>query len=153
AYTFLGVPFFTWYLAPAVVALLAGAPLAAGWLLRRLRAAVGRPRVFLTNVGLLLLAGVFAAAAVASPLVASARVIAAGPAGDWRRSAYVAAGRWLRARSRPDERIALEEVGLVAYAADRRVLDLVGLVSPSSLPYAAVRDPLGAFLAAPTDYV
>ncbi len=239
AYTVLGVPFFTWYLAPVVVALLGGAALAAGWLLARLReesirppgpqaaesirpqgplaaesvrprgplgaesirsrrllgagsiwprrlfgaesirprgplgaesirprrllgaelirprrligAESIRPRRLLGAAWVLL--SLLGIAAVVSPLVASARVVAAGPRGDWRRAAYVAAGRWLRARSRPDERIALEEVGLVAYTADRRVLDLVGLVSPSSLPYAAVSDPLGAFLAAPTDYV
>ena len=46
-----------------------------------------------------------------------------------------------------------DEVGILGYYGDRPVRDLIGLVSPLSRPYAAVGDPLGAFLAAPTELV
>ena len=46
-----------------------------------------------------------------------------------------------------------EEIGILAYFSERPVEDPIGLVSPRSLPYAAVGDMAGAFLARPTDYV
>jgi hypothetical protein len=42
---------------------------------------------------------------------------------------HVAAGEFLRDHTQPDETIALNDVGAIVHISDRRVLDLVGLVS------------------------
>jgi hypothetical protein len=73
--------------------------------------------------------------------------------GDWRLPAYRAAGVWIRSHSRPADRVFAEEVGTVAFYSQRPVQDPIGLVSPGSLPYAAVGDMVGAFLARPTELV
>ena len=72
-------------------------------------------------------------------------------AGDWRFPAYSQAGVWIAAHSTRDEDIAYEEIGILAFTSDRPVQDLVGLVTPRSLPFA--QDRLGAFLAKPTTFV
>ena len=43
-------------------------------------------------------------------------------------------GLWLRDRVRPNERILLEPIGYIGYYSQRRILDLIGLVSPEALP-------------------
>jgi hypothetical protein len=42
---------------------------------------------------------------------------------------------WLKAHSRPADRIMLEPIGYIAYYSDRPVLDVVGLVSPQVLSF------------------
>lgn len=44
-------------------------------------------------------------------------------------------GRWLKAQSRPTDRILLEPIGYIGYYAERPVLDVIGLVSPQVLPF------------------
>lgn len=139
-YPLLGVPFFVWYAAPPLAALLAAAPFAIGAAARRIP--WGGPKFAVTLL-------------LSSPLIVS---IAGGfraalhpGAGDWRFPAYSQAGAWIAAHSTPDEDIAYEEIGILAYTSDRPVQDLVGLVTPRSLPFA--QDRLGAFLAKPTTFV
>lgn len=43
---------------------------------------------------------------------------------------HVAAGYFLRDNTEPDQTIALNDVGAIVHIADRRVLDMIGLVSP-----------------------
>ena len=66
---------------------------------------------------------------------------------------YRLAGLWAREQTRPGDAIACVEVGTLAYFADRPVEDLLGLVTPRSIPYVAEGDLLGAFLARPTELV
>ncbi len=165
-YPQLGVPFFVWYAAPPLIALLAAAPFAAGAVARWIggglprqpsrfsplplgegpgvRAALARPWLSVVVLSLLAL-----------PLVGSVaggfRAALNPGAGDWRFPAYSQAGAWIAAHSTPDEEIAYEEIGILAFTSDRPVQDLVGLVTPRSLPYA--HDRLGAFLAKPTTFV
>jgi hypothetical protein len=44
-------------------------------------------------------------------------------------------GLWLRDHVAPDERVLLEPIGYAGYYSGRRILDMVGLVSPEVLPY------------------
>jgi len=44
-------------------------------------------------------------------------------------------GLWLRAHSRPGDRVMLEPVGYIGYYSRLRVVDVVGLVTPQVLPY------------------
>jgi hypothetical protein len=72
---------------------------------------------------------------------------------DWRRSLYVAAGQWLAENTPEDADVAFDEIGIVGYFSGRPMLDLIGLVSPSSIPFSAAGDQAGAFLARPTRFV
>ncbi len=46
------------------------------------------------------------------------------------RECYLGTGRWLAEHSAPDAMVAALDIGAVGYASGRRVLDLMGLVSP-----------------------
>ena len=70
-----------------------------------------------------------------------------------RYEAYRETGEWLRAATPPESEISFLEVGTIAYFSDRPVQDLLGLVTPRSIPFVAERDLLGAFLARPTEVV
>jgi hypothetical protein len=94
-----------------------------------------------------------AAAVVAGALVADYRWWAAAGADDWRLFAYRRAGDWIRDHTPAGATVAFDEVGILGYYSDRPIDDLIGLVSPSARPYAAVGDPLGAFLVSPADLV
>ena len=49
--------------------------------------------------------------------------------------------------------MALEEIGILGYTSRRPVSDLMGLVTPRAVPYAAEGDLIGAFLARPTAFL
>ena len=49
------------------------------------------------------------------------------------RECYLGMGEWLRGNTPPDAVIAALDIGAVGYASERRVLDLMGLVSPEVL--------------------
>jgi len=166
-YPLLGVPFFVWYAAPSLIALLAAAPFAIGAAVRRIDrrgfslisppplgkgpevradAARASTRSWASSVVLLLLA-----LPLVGSMIGGFRAAHNPGAGDWRFPAYSQAGAWIAAHSTPDEDIAYEEIGILAFTSDRPVQDLVGLVTPRSLPFA--QDRLGAFLAKPTTFV
>ena len=134
-YPLLRVPFFAWYAIPSLVAAL--------WGLAQLTRRFRRPG-----------GAVLAAAAV----VASAVWLAgfghwlATVQPEWRYHAYLEAGDWLRRHAPEDADLAFHEVGMLAFSSRRRVEDLLGLVTPRSLPYAREGDVVGAFLARPTAY-
>src|SRR5205085_1370734 len=44
-------------------------------------------------------------------------------------------GIWLRDHIGPDERVLMEPIGYAGYFSHKRILDMVGLVSPEVLPY------------------
>ncbi|OGP58400.1 MAG: hypothetical protein A2V67_02260 [Deltaproteobacteria bacterium RBG_13_61_14] len=47
----------------------------------------------------------------------------------------VAIGEWIRRGTRPEDVIAANDIGAIGYISKRRVLDVVGLVTPEILPY------------------
>jgi hypothetical protein len=154
-YTAAEVPFFLWYTLPMVVAVVVGGCFLAGELARlglgpgrEWRWAAWRPG---WRAGLARVAAGAAGAVLMSFLLGAARWWNSGGSVDWRLFAYRRAGEWIRTHTPPDAEIAFDEVGILGYYGDRPVRDLIGLVSPISRPYAAVGDPLGAFLAAPPE--
>jgi len=44
-------------------------------------------------------------------------------------------GLWLNANARPDDRILLEPIGYIGYYSHRRIIDVIGLVSPQVLRF------------------
>ncbi|HEY0783878.1 MAG TPA: hypothetical protein VGE98_15585, partial [Thermoanaerobaculia bacterium] len=148
AYTLLRVPFFVWYTLPTCVALLYGAAFCGGAVVRWLAKS---PIVW--RRGTVAVVGLGLAAVAVSALAATVAWWRGGEAGDWRFAAYRQAGEWIREHSAPTDDVAFDEVGILAYTSERPVQDLVGLVSPRSLPYVAVGDFLGAFLAKPPTFV
>jgi arabinofuranosyltransferase len=143
-YSAVRVPFFVWYVAPILTwALFAIGALAAKVLLKARSTSL--PLLAAAVIGLLFLGVPMARA--------SYNWVARPQAGDWRAVGYRAAGEWIRNHSQPTDDIAFDEVGILAFYSDRPVRDLIGLVSPHAMPYAAQGDPLGAFLAMPTKFV
>lgn len=102
-----------------------------------------------------------AAATAAAVLVLSPLATAVPAGGRWLAdqrlrphfAGYRDAGLWARRHTPPGAAIACVEVGTLAYFSDRPVEDLLGLVTPRSLPYIAEGDLMGAFLARPTELV
>jgi hypothetical protein len=144
AYPLLGVPLYPWYVVPFFFAGIWGFCLAAGEAARRL---AGQRRPLRVTV-LVLGAAAFALAASASLARWEPR-LRAPP----RAAGYVWAGEWLRRHSAPEARVAITEIGTLAFHADRPVEDLVGLVSPRMLPYVVRNDMLGGFRRYPTEYL
>ncbi|HYB44466.1 MAG TPA: hypothetical protein VEL75_22005 [Candidatus Methylomirabilis sp.] len=75
-------------------------------------------------------------------LLAAGAVVAAGPAADrygWGvqniDAMQVRLGRWVAANTPPDARLALNDVGAIAYFSRREVVDMIGLVTPAIIRY------------------
>lgn len=154
-YPVLGVPFFAWYLIPSWIAVLYGVAFLGGEMIRRLSRGRpplgGRPAdlaVRLTAGG----AALLLVLTVASLAWATARAWRLQGSGHWRLEIYRPAGEWLRAHAPSGASLAFHEVGIVGFYSERRVDDLLGLVSAHALPYAREGDVVGAFLARPGDY-
>lgn len=149
-YPALGVPFFNWYILVPVIALLYGAAFSVGGAVRGvIRQLGGRWWSAWTGAAagallLLLLLGGFLNAAWAQY---------ATFAPPERLTTYRTAAEWLRRNSRPDDSLAYVEIGVLGYYSQRRLEDLMGLVTPRVLPYVARNDVEGAFRTKPTDFV
>jgi hypothetical protein len=149
-YPLLGAPFAGWYAIPTVLAALYGV----AWLLVGLGRLAGSPPRPPALRAAAAAAALVLAVLVLPPLVAAQRawlVASAAPALHY--AGYQRAGLYLHAAARPDERIAALEVGTLAYWSDRPVDDLLGLVTPSSLPFVARGDLAGAFFARPREFL
>ena len=139
AYPLLGVSFAAWYAIPVIAALLLGVAFAVGCMARK----AGPPRF----VSLFLLASVLAS--IAPHAMAWYR----GARLPLHFEGYRMAGLWIREDSQPEDAIGYVEIGTLAYFSERRVEDLLGLVTPRSIPFVQAGDLAGAFLAKPTRYV
>jgi hypothetical protein len=153
AYPLLGVPFSFWYLVPTVAGVLYGATFLCGAVSRRLASLAARRGLKarwgracgLTGVGI----GALLLAAMLSANLAWLR------GHDWQAHlvTYRAAAVWLREHSPETDDVAYVEIGVWGYYSRRTVVDLLGLVTPSSIPFVQKGDRLGAFLARPTRWV
>jgi hypothetical protein len=114
------------YLSPLAPIILLMLGVLTYWLLNLTMAYRGRPImgswVLVTACLLTLLANVWL---VAGPVRQHARDFSAGVV-----ACYLEKGVWIGENSQPDEVIAALDIGALAYGSDRRVLDLMGLVSP-----------------------
>lgn len=148
SYPLLRVPPYSWYLVPAVVVLLYGVAFAAG--------AAGRAawRFF----------GARPPAAVPALAVAALLFAPVGweigrrawwmvklPSMPDRLDDYRRTGLWLRTKTAPDQVVATIEVGALGYYSERPTHDILGLVSPASLPHLARGDLAGALASGDPD--
>jgi hypothetical protein len=165
AYPLLGVPYFSWYTVPPVVALLLGAGALIAGLGRAVSAALlpaGAPegdrgparapgaRRLASAAGVLVAGIVLALPGVPFARATAGRFGSLG--GETRFETYREAALWIRDHSLPEARIAYGEIGNLAYWSRRPVDDLMGLVTPGVLPYVAAKDSVGAFLLRPPDF-
>lgn len=149
AYPLLGVPYYVWYTIPVAVALFYGLAYLMGVVVRAAaRIPGGRTlRTILVVLTLVLWATL---------LLSYARTtLHAHRTFVWndRLWAYRDAALWIRDHGGPEDDIAYLEIGVVGYYSDRTLEDLLGLVTPRSLPYVAKKNLAGAFLAKPTTFV
>jgi hypothetical protein len=151
-YPILGVPLFTWYVIPTEIALVVGYARLSSELwrgsLRRIDRVGGGPRgrgLLAGGVGILLLAP-------ALPGVARMAQALGNPGTSAQFEAYREAGLWLGANSPPDAEIAALEVGTLAYYSDRRVVDLLGLVTPAAIERVRDRTVIDGLREAPSDF-
>ncbi len=157
AYPLLGVAMYAWYGIPLVMALLTGLAYAAG--------AAGRGTARFFGGGeprrrrgrrAAVAAGLAVALLVVWPVAPLTAVKAWDrlhrPSDHPRLEVYREAGLWLRSNAPADARVAAIEVGTLAYYSRRHVHDVLGLVSPDSLPAIARGDLAAAFRAGDPDH-
>jgi hypothetical protein len=147
AYPLLGVPFFSWYVLPCLIAAIYGLAFFAGAAGRALAArAPAWP-----SVRVLFAAGIFALLA-AGPLARSWSFFRSFHPAAYLQS-YRRGAEWIRANTPPDASIAYVEIGVIGYYSERPMLDLMGLVTPAARPYVLRNDLLGALKERPTELV
>lgn len=148
-YPLLGVPFYSWYIVPTIVAVLYGAVGLSAEIGRTISVAVlsecGRATSFARRAAALGLAACLLVVPMVS-IVNSTRAWLKRADGRGRYGTYQEAAVWIREHTLPEVRIAYGEIGNLAYWSRRPVDDLLGLVSPEALPYVSDADPYGAFL-------
>lgn len=135
-YRLTGVPFAPWYCVVTLLAALALAVFAAvslgGWLAISLRHRLATAPPAGVAWAERPLATALAALLTLPILLPGLRFLAAtwDEPPDIRTRLYAAVGDHLRQHSPPGARVAAMEIGALAYASDRPVLDLIGLVDP-----------------------
>ncbi len=157
AYPLLGVANYPWYAIPLVLALSAGAPAAAGELVRSL---LRGPAPLQAEAAGARLARRAAAVTAASALLLPLAMVWPERVGHAYDSLapnahydlYRRTGEWLRENTPPGATVAYVEVGTIGYFSARSVQDLLGLVTPRAIPFVPSGDMTGAFLTAPPDY-
>jgi len=150
AYPLLGVADYPWYSIPPVLLLSISLPLAAGELVRTTaRQFADRPRRSHV-VAVLTAGGLMVPFLIVWP--SRARDAYQRLAQNYHYDLYRRTGEWLRDNTPPGASVAYVEVGTIGFFSERSVQDLLGLVTPRSIPYVPSGDMRGAFLAAPTDY-
>jgi hypothetical protein len=180
-YPLLGVPFFVWYAFPLAFAALYGTAFAAGWAGRRMAARLGSQSRAETSSAPTQTrapqqpqkdaegarvqprrrwAGA-AGATVAVLLLLPVGLSLVPASARWFRGyrwfpyleTYRRAALFVHERSAPEDAIAYVEIGVVGYYSRQPLVDLLGLVTPGSIPYVEKSDLVGAFLARPTTWV
>lgn len=154
-YTILNVPFYHWYVVPVAVGLMilaacgvAGVVEAALAVYRRLRGertAASIRGVLSALAVLVLLPGLVAQ-------VQQTRALAA-PGANPAERLYDQAGEWLRANTAPDASVGYFEIGRLGYAAQRTIVDPLGLLDPATPPHLAEGDLLWTYQHYRPDYI
>lgn len=155
-YSLLRVGLLSWYLLPVEVALVYGFAFCAGSGARLAARGARHARSVRRDVLPRLAAGSVALALVlpvAVPLMRAGYSWATAFSGFGRLNAYREAGEWIRATTPAGTRVAALEIGVLGYHSRRPLGDLLGLVSPESLPHVARHDLLGALREQDADLV
>jgi hypothetical protein len=146
------VPAYTWYMIPVVAAAFYGVCFLAGELGRGLAALLplqpGPARRAIATI-----AAGLAFLLLCTPLLTRTVKEATRPRAFPRFTLYERTAAWIRANSAPGDEVSYVEVGTLAYFSDRPVEDLVGLVTPRSLPFLLKNDLIGAFRDHPTTFL
>jgi hypothetical protein len=156
AYPVLGLPFFSWYVVPFAVATFYGWSFAFG--------ALGRVATKWTASHVESLdfkGGERWGAAVALAIALSLFIPMAQAERRWfvafhwlpNLETYEKAAEWLHTNSAPTDEVAYVEIGVLAYYSERPIRDLLGLVTPESIPFVQHDDLVGAFLVRPARFV
>jgi len=144
-YSLLGVPGYPWYRLPILLVLTLCAALGLELLFH---CCVGGEEIrWRRATGRLLLAVI-----LLPPLLACTDRIRASSPSD-RDLAYRELARYFAENADPDESIAYMEVGYLGYYTRLGIVDLVGLVSPSLIPYVIRRDFSSGFWESRPDYL
>jgi hypothetical protein len=144
AYPLLGVPFFSWYILPCLLAVIYGLAFLAGAAGDALAARAPRLRP-------LLAAGVFALLAFSAFRTGWSYARGFAPAPYLQ--SYQRGAEWIKASSTPEAAVAYVEIGVLGYYSERPILDLMGLVTPRARPYVLHNNLLGALKEEPTEFV
>jgi hypothetical protein len=151
-YPVMKVPFFPWYAVPVVVPVLYGVAFAAGEVGRWVGSWFGERMNDRMKWLALPVAALLFLPVLTSLLPASRRWFTNY---HWfpYLDTYRQAGLYIHQRSQPDDAIAYVEIGVLSYYSRQPVQDLLGLVTPTVLPYVEKNDLPGAFLLRPTTWV
>ena len=170
-YLLLNVPFYAWYATTLMVAMALGASLG----MARLGPDRFQTQAFAPHTSTASFGAIFSTAPRTGEPVRSAwmqtfswgliAVIVIAGAGamaakthrlkTWRNpkiEAYLDAAAWLKANTPADATVGFIEVGTIAYFSDRRIIDLLGLVTPGAEAYLAARDNAGLFKSLHPEY-
>jgi hypothetical protein len=148
AYPLLGVPFYSWYALPGLVAVLYGTAYVLGPVVRAWRTDPSLPGRVVGAV-----AGFAIVAALVQPVRNAIHMAQSPEPFDDRYRLYRDTGNWLATHTGPGERFAAAEVGTVGYYSQRPVTDLMGLVSPEVIGRVRRGDMIGSFLRHPAEVV
>ena len=148
-FSLLGVPRYPWYysaLVPvaALALIVGGGVLGAALAGRRRGGNVGQQGLVWGSILVLLLAG-------APFLLASMNGRRLEPVPRYR--LYMQVGDWLAQNTPPEVSVGAEEVGLLGYHSQRRIIDFVGLIQPEIAPRRAAGDNLWAVQTYSPDYI
>src|SRR5207249_11543932 len=97
--------------------------------------------------------GTLSLAVVVGAVFVVADVQARRPEPSPRSQLYVTVGDWLRANTPETASVGAEEVGLIGYSSQRRMVDFVGLLQPDVSPHRARGDNLWAIQQYRPDYI
>lgn len=154
-YALLGVSFSPWYAAPIALALSVLAALGVAAIQPRSRVLLPRKegtKGWRSTFGFV--GAVFALCLVLPIMGGEIRFLSAvaGQLPLPREEIYIRIGRWLAENTEPDASVAAIEVGYIGYYSGRRIIDLVGLVTPGVSEEVGKGDFVWGFLRFQPDY-
>ncbi|MFB3854945.1 MAG: hypothetical protein ACE148_14130 [Vicinamibacterales bacterium] len=147
-YTLLRLPFYHWYIVPVGFALSLAAGVGVAAVALYLASVIRRQ--MLAGLATFTVVAVLVTASVMAEARSSWHWFNAKP--DPRERAYNELGAWLAANTAPDSSVAYLEIGRLGYYSRRRIVDLMGLVTPGVAEHVAQQDTLWAIYEYKPDY-
>jgi hypothetical protein len=151
-FSLLQVPRYPWYYAPlapvAMLALLLG-----GQTVLAFAIALASRFVQVRQAGLITTLGTVALCLLLGGLFLAQAIQAPRPQPTARSQLYLTVGDWLRANTPAQASVGAEEVGLLGYGSQRRIVDFVGLIQPEVAVHHARGEALWAAQRYQPDYI